>query len=67
MNSESLLNPTGESHVLMETSDQKIGPFSMQSRHVRTIDINGYDVDNDPVEPLPTRREYQPSKNTPII
>ena len=31
------------------------------------IDINGYDVDNNPVEPLPTRREYQPSKKTPMI
>jgi len=58
MDIESLLNPAGESQVLMETSDREIYQAVMDAINAReNVEINGRDdVDNDiPLKPRPTR------------
>ena len=60
MDIESLLNPAGESQVLMETSDHEIYQTVMDAIDAcENIEINGGDdIDNDiPLEPRPTRRD----------
>ena len=59
MDIDSLLNPAGESDVLTETSDQEIYEAVVDAIRAReNVDINGGDdVDNDPIEPLPMRRD----------
>ena len=58
MDIESLLNPIGESQVLMETSDREIYQAVIDAIEARdAMDINGRDELNVVVEPVPTRRE----------
>ena len=54
MDIKSLLNPTGKSHILTETSDQEIYKAIINAiTACENIDINGgNDVDEGPVEPL---------------
>ena len=65
MDLESLLNPSGEAQVLVETSDHEIFNAVMETAKAReTIDITGCDNsdnniedDDTPHKPRPTRRE----------
>jgi hypothetical protein len=57
MDLESLLNPAGRSHILMEASDKEIYQVVIDSiAACENIEINrGDDVDEDlPIEPRPT-------------
>ena len=67
MDIEALLNPTGESHVLTETSDKEIYQAIIDSTSAHeNIKINeGDGVDDDgPVEPRPTRHEVLKAVST---
>jgi DDE superfamily endonuclease len=69
MDIKSLLNPAGESQVLMETSDCEIYQAVMDAINAReNVEINGGDdVDNDiPLEPRPTRRDVLKAVSTII-
>ncbi|KAF8499432.1 hypothetical protein BU17DRAFT_53259 [Hysterangium stoloniferum] len=67
MDVESLLNPAGESHALMEASDKEIYQCVIDSIVAHeNIEINGGDdVDEDiPIEPHPTRRDVLKAVST---
>ena len=67
MDIESLLNPVGESHNLMETSDREIYKAVMEATDAReTMEINGGDdVDEDfPSEPQPSRQDVLKATST---
>ncbi|KAH9961394.1 hypothetical protein BGW80DRAFT_1181642 [Lactifluus volemus] len=69
MDIKSLLNPAGESQVLMETSDCEIYQAVMDAINTReNVEINGGDdVDNDiPLEPRPTRHDVLKAVSTII-
>ena len=58
MDIESLLNPIGESQVLMETSGKEIYQAIIDAIEARdAMDINGGDKLDVVVEPVPTWRE----------
>jgi hypothetical protein len=66
MDIESLLNPAGKSHVLTEMSDQEIYEAVINAITAReNIDISGGDdIDDNPIEPCPTRRDVLKAVST---